>query len=152
MKLRLLAIPFALLLGALPLQFSSANDHPADSGKMMKSLGLSADQTTKMKSVMDAQKTALKPLWDKQKDLMKKLKGQVDAKAGDSDIQATLSEIKSTHETMRTQMEQFQDQKAAILTPTQQAQMLLKRTERMDSHHGKHSKDEHPDPMPNPAE
>jgi len=106
---------------------ADSKEHSWDAKKMQKKLGLTDDQVTKLNAVRDAEKSALKPSWDKQKDLMKKLKDQIANKAADSDIQATLSEIKANRKAMADQMEQFRSQREGILTPTQQAQMLLHR-------------------------
>jgi Spy/CpxP family protein refolding chaperone len=126
---------------APPMQ-GSGSDAKAphwDIKKMQKHLGLSDDQATKLKAVFEAEKTALKPLWDKQKETLKKLHGQVEAKASDDEIKATLADLKAGHKAMMDQREQFQSQKADILTPTQQAKMLLREMKHM--HHKDGMKD-----------
>jgi Spy/CpxP family protein refolding chaperone len=88
-------------------------------------LGITKDQMAKLKSIMEAQKMALKPLWRKQRDLTTKLSDQVEDKASDSDIQHTLADLKENREAMKTESKRFGDQREAILTPTQRARMML---------------------------
>ena len=135
----LMTLPVASMRADEPGQGMEPQEHHWDSAKMQKKLGLTDDQTAKMKALHDSEKEAMKPLWEKQKDLMKTLEGQVKAKASDTDIQATLDAMKSNHEAMRSQMEQFQTQKDAILTPTQRAQMML-----AHMHHHGHGGKDHP--------
>jgi Spy/CpxP family protein refolding chaperone len=127
----LVASPIAL---AGTAHAADSKEHHWDAAKMQKKLGLSDDQVTKLNSVMQAEKDTMKPLWDKQKELMKKLDEQVKAKAADADIQTTLDSMKANQKAMMDQREQFQSQKAGILTPTQQAKMMLKHMKHM--HHG----------------
>jgi Spy/CpxP family protein refolding chaperone len=134
----LMAAPGAVLRADDAMPAMEKQDHSFDAKKMQKKLGLTDDQTVKLKAIAEAQKAAMKPLWDKQKDLTKKLKEQVDAKASDTDIQATLTELQTNRTAMRDQMEQFRTQKDAILTPTQQAKMLLHMHKGM--HHDKDKK------------
>jgi Spy/CpxP family protein refolding chaperone len=140
------ALPI-LLSGVLlssPLTLVRANEdqpgmenkeHGWEPGKMDKELGLTAEQKAKMKSIRDSQMTALKPLRETQRTLMTKLQDQVKKKAPDAEIQATLTEIRSNRQAMADQMKQFHEQKEAVLTPTQQAQMALKMHEHMGEKH-----------------
>ena len=57
---------------------------------------------------------------EKDRGLIAKLNDQVVNKAADADIQTTLNGLKANHNAMKEQMEKMQDQKDAILTPTQQ--------------------------------
>jgi len=107
------------------------------SDKKMKKLNLNDEQKTKLKAVFDAQRTAAKPLYEKGRELHKKLEEQLKAKASDAEIQVTLHDLQANKKAVYEQMESFRSQKAAILTPTQQAQMLLRRGEMLDSRHGR---------------
>jgi len=93
-------------------------------------LGLTEPQETKLKALREEARTALKPLRRKQRDLLIKLHDQLEDKAGDSEIKSTLAEIRSTRETLRDQAKRFIAQKDAILTPTQQAKMMMERMHR----------------------
>jgi Spy/CpxP family protein refolding chaperone len=114
-----------------PGEFHHHGDHKRDQ------LQLTDEQKTKLQAVRDAQKKALQPLRRKQRDLVFKLKDQLDDKAGDSDIKATLAALKSTHDAIHDQMKRFIEQRQEILTPTQQARMLLRKI------HGRDHRDGH---------
>ena len=127
-----------LMLGtlmALPLRAVRADEEGGSGGEHRyewkhgdrdhDGLGLTSDQKAKLKSIEEAQKTALKPLMRKKRDLMIKLSEQVDDKAADSDIEHTLSDLKSTREAMQTETKRFKTQREAIFTPTQKARMML---------------------------
>ena len=141
----------AALLGLLVFNTAPARaDMDKDDGpkteKMQYQLGLSADQSAKLKTLWEKENETMKPLMEKQHALMDKLKDQVKNKATDADIQTTLTDLKNSREEMRTQMEQFQSQKAGVLTPTQQAKMLLSRHNNQGGHEHKmhtHNKSEH---------
>jgi len=125
-------------LSGMSLQAEMKKDHGErgwNAEKMQKKLDLTPEQTAKLKALRDADKETFKPLMEKQKELMKTLSSQVDAKAGDADLQTTLNDLKANREALRQQMEQAQAQKAAILTPTQQAKMLLGQKKRMHEKH-----------------
>jgi len=96
-----------------------------DAAKLQKKLGLTDDQTKKLESILQSQKAALQPLHEKMRDSMKTLRQQVDQKASDDDIKKTLDALKTNRDDMMAQHKQFQDQIQALLTPTQQAKMLL---------------------------
>jgi Spy/CpxP family protein refolding chaperone len=108
-------------------------DHEAkmDPQQWKSELGLSDEQVTNLKKIRDAQHDAMKSLHERQQQAMAKLEQQVQSKASDNDIKATLDEIKSVHQSMTDQHQQFMNQRADILTPTQQAKLLLKKKDRM---------------------
>ena len=62
---------------------------------------------------------------EKGKELHKKLQDQVDKKASDAELQATLSDMEINHKAMREQMEKFRQQREAVLTPMQRAKSAL---------------------------
>ena len=95
------------------------------------------DQVTKLKALRESGKEAFKSLMEKEHGLMAKLNDQVVNKAADAEIQTTLNDLKTNRSAMKDQMEKMQDQKAAILTPTQQAKMVLARRKMLKHHHGK---------------
>ena len=89
-------------------------------------LKLTDDQKSKLKALWESGEKTMKPLMRKGRDLSFKLRDQVDDKASDSDIKATLASIQANRNAMREQFEKQRAEKAAILTPTQQAQMMLR--------------------------
>jgi Spy/CpxP family protein refolding chaperone len=100
-----------------------------DGGKMTdkikKRLELTDGQAGKLKDAMKAHGEAVRPLVQRMKDGVKKLGGQLKAKAPDSDIQASLDALKAARKTMSDEQEKFQDALAGFLTPTQRAKMLI---------------------------
>lgn len=100
-------------------------------GKHEDGLGLSEDQKTKLKKLEEDKRDAMKPLHRKMRDLTIRLSDQIEDKAADSEIKATLEELHSSRKAMMEQMEKFMHEKDAILTPTQQAKMMLWKMHRM---------------------
>ena len=105
-----------------------------DEGKMQRRLGLSDDQIAKLKALRESNKETFKTFGEKEHGLMAKLNDQVVNKASEKDIQTTLAALKENQTAIRNQMEKSQAQKDAILTPTQQAKMVLARHRMMEKH------------------
>jgi Spy/CpxP family protein refolding chaperone len=127
----------------MPMDHQGQGHDGWDEGKMKDKLGLSDDQVAKLKAMRDSSKEAFKPLMEKERGLMAKLNDQSVNKAPDSAIQTTLNDLKANHKAMKEQMEKIQDQKDAILTPSQQAKMMLMRQKMMER--GSHNHGEHGD-------
>lgn len=100
-------------------------------GKHEDGLGLSEDQKTKLKKLEEDKDAAMTPLHRKMRDLTIKLGDQIEDKASESEIKATLEELHSSRKAMKEQMEKFDHEKDAILTPTQRAKMMLWKMHRM---------------------
>lgn len=92
---------------------------------MKEKLGLSEDQAKKLKALQESQGKDMKTLQRKMRDLMAKLEDQVDDKATDSALDATLKELKVAQKEMMAAHEKLQEAREAILTPTQRAKGLL---------------------------
>lgn len=99
-------------------------DHGAMAERAKQRLGLSDDQAAKLKDAMKAHHDAMKPLWDKLKGDMKKLHEQVNSKASDSDVQASLDSLKADHKAVADEEGKLQDS-LSFLTPTQRAKLLF---------------------------
>lgn len=99
--------------------------------KMKEKLGLSDDQSAKLKDAMKAHRDAMKPLMDKTRGLLKKLHDQVEAKASDADVKATLDSLKDSHKAVAAEQESFHEKVAGFLSPTQQAKLVLGMFRRM---------------------
>jgi len=138
MKYRL-AVVMALGLGMLaaPISQLRADDNsPAPQredtagshwghNKEHKGLELTKEQKEKLEALMKSEREAIKPLRRKQRDLRIKLADQIEDKAGDSDIKATLADLKANRKALMEQVDKFRAEKETILTPTQQAKMML---------------------------
>jgi Spy/CpxP family protein refolding chaperone len=124
-----MALPFGMVRAddAAPPAANEGDAHQwkHDEGRNHMDLGITDDQKAKLKTVREAQKTALRPLWRKQRDLTIKLHDQLEDKATDAAIERTLADIKANREAMKSAAERFQSQKDAIFTPTQRARMIL---------------------------
>lgn len=94
-------------------------------GKAVKALELTADQQAKLKAIDAEQAKTQKPLWEQLKTQMQELHGLVEKKAADADLTAKIAQIKTTRDQIETNRKSFQDQKAAVLTPLQQAKWTL---------------------------
>ena len=125
-----MALPLAMVradeAGSLPANDGEAHYGIHGKGHDHHDLDLTDDQKTKLKSIKEAQETALKPIWRKQRDLSIKLHDQLEDKVSDADIERTLTALKTNRETMETEAKRFMIQRDAILTPTQRARMMLK--------------------------
>jgi Spy/CpxP family protein refolding chaperone len=97
---------------------------------MQEKLGLTDDQVAKLQAIKDAREKAMKPLRRKQRDLMIKLHDQLEDKASDQEIKATLASLRSNRDAIREEAKRFRGQMEALLTPTQQAKMMLGRMHR----------------------
>ena len=96
-----------------------------DPGMMDKELGLTADQSAKLKTLRMDQGASMMALSGTQRDLLTKLGDQVKNKASDSELQATLKDIQANRKAMMDRGEKFRRQQDDLLTPTQRAKMLL---------------------------
>lgn len=90
-----------------------------------KNLGLTDDQASKMKDLFKSQMEANKPLRDQMKIDMDTLQQKVDLKASDADIKKLLDKLDGEQKEMQASRDKMKDQMREILTPTQQAKMVL---------------------------
>jgi Spy/CpxP family protein refolding chaperone len=128
-----------------PMDHQSPGHGGWDEAKLKAKLGLTDDQAAKLKALRDSGKGAFKPFMEKERGLMAKLNDQVVNKAPDTEIQTTLKDLKTNRDAMKDQMEKMEDQKNAILTPTQQAKMMLGRRKMMQGKRGAMRKGQGPE-------
>ncbi len=93
--------------------------------RMQKRLGLTDEQHEKFSDAMKAHGAAMKTQGEQVRDAVKKLAGDIKAKASDDDLLAGLAALKSAHKAMAEENEKFEESLAAILTPTQRAKMSV---------------------------
>lgn len=97
-----------------------------DAGKgMAKKLELTPEQEQKIEALRAEQKEAMKPLKERLAAQKKELKGLVDKKAGDRDLEKLLDRIKDTRDDMQDVMTKYRKKHDAVLTPTQRAKLAL---------------------------
>ncbi len=90
-------------------------------------LGLTEDQVKKMDELKASQKAEMKPLREKADALIEKLKDQIKNKASDADIKGTLDEVTANHDAMKQIENKYEQSRSSILTPMQQAKMVVRR-------------------------
>ena len=93
--------------------------------RMKEKLGLSDDQAAKVKDLFKSRMEANKPLRDQMKIDVDTLQQKVDTKASDGDIKKLLDKLDSEQKQMQSSRDKMKDQLRSILTPTQQAKMVL---------------------------
>jgi len=124
-----MATATGLLAGALLLPaMIRAEEHGGGEAKlerMREKLGISEEQAAKLKAARRAKRDASEASRTEMKAAMRKLSDQLEDKASDKDIAATLDKIASARKAQRAEMEKFEAGISAILTPTQRAKMLV---------------------------
>lgn len=105
--------------------------------KMLKKLGLSDEQMEKMKAAAKAHRETIKPLRKEMRADMKKLREQIKNRAGDAAVAATLGKLELTRKAIQAENEKMKAATDELLTPTQQAKMLLKMMKQMHDGPGK---------------
>lgn len=99
--------------------------HEMPAERMKKRLGLSDEQAGKLKAAMEARRAAAKPLHERMRQSVDKLRDQVKSKASDGEIQATLNEIEQAHKAAEAAEDRFKADTASFLKPSQRARMWL---------------------------
>jgi Spy/CpxP family protein refolding chaperone len=93
--------------------------------KMKEKLGLTDSQAAKVKDLFKQQRESNKPLRDQMKIDMDTLQQKVDAKASDSELKDLLDKLQKDRESVESARKKMVDGMRDILTPTQQAKMVL---------------------------
>ena len=134
----------AVLITGLALMLGSANVWAMEKGqhgrggpgKMARIEDLTGDQKAKLKAIGEAQKAEMQPVHEKATAIVKELKSLIDSKAGDAAITAKLDELKKVRAQMQDLKMKYMEQREAVFTPTQRAQMALKMAETMKEGRG----------------
>lgn len=108
--------------------------HQMTADKWKEKLGLSADQAEKLKAAMKAYRDEAQSSRKQLREEMKKLESQITLKYKDSDIQATLDNLKKIHTSMQEQHEKLVSNLNSFLTPTQRGKLLLHMMKHMHGH------------------
>lgn len=126
MKGTRMAVMFAGLVLCASWSLSAEHAGRPERGERWKAeLGLTDEQAAKLKDARTAEKEALKPLRRELRDALAKLSDQVEDKASDKDIQASLDRVDRARKALRDEQEKTRAKNAALLTPTQRAKMAL---------------------------
>jgi Spy/CpxP family protein refolding chaperone len=94
-------------------------------GMLKKKLGLTDDQSEKLKALFKKQMEENKTLRDQTKIDMDTLQLKVDSKASEDEIHKLLDKLDTEHRSLQSSREKMKGKVREILTPTQQAKMLL---------------------------
>ncbi len=94
-------------------------------GKLKKWLDLSDEQLAKLKEERTKHQDFLKPLREKRRGLGVELLAQVKGEAGDAAIQVTLDSLKAAQKDIDSEKQRHGDALKSILSPTQQAKVVL---------------------------
>ncbi len=98
--------------------------------KMKEKLGLTDDQATQMKALFKSRMDSGKTLRDQMKVDLDILKQKVDAKASNGDLKSALDTLSADKKAMDKNRQRMEDQVRQILTPMQQAKLVLSMQER----------------------
>ncbi len=88
-------------------------------------LGITEEQEGKLKTLRRSHREAEEGAHSELKATMRKLEDQLEDKAPESDLTATLDKLRAQHKKMAEEHEKFMDAMAQVLTPTQRAKMAV---------------------------
>jgi len=121
-----------LLAGALLLPAALRAEGKME--HMREKLGISEEQEAKLKAARRAKRDADAGAHAELGAATRKLSDQLEDKAAEKDLSATLDKIAAARKTMRVEDERFEAALTSILTPTQRAKMVVA----MKGHGGMH--------------
>lgn len=124
----------ALLAGALlhPAALRAEDKAEGEKGgkeafmeRMREKFGISEEQEAKLKAARRARRDADAAVHHEIQAAMSKLSDQLEDKAPEKDLSATLDKIVAARKSLRAEEDKFESALTSILTPTQRAKMLL---------------------------
>jgi len=144
MKIKLIPmLALGLLVGLSTTSLVSAKDKEAKGPKecspkagamgdrMKERLGLTDEQAAKLKDLRESNQKEMRALQDKVQDETTAIKRKLRDGAGDSVLKPLLDKLQADHETLQAKRKANMDKMREILTPTQQAKMLVMMGRRM---------------------
>ena len=99
--------------------------HGGMRAKFKEKLGLTDEQESKLKALRRAHREASESAKNDLQAAMRKLGDQLEDKASEKDLSATLDKIKAGRRALRDAQDKFEADAAAVLTPTQRAKMVV---------------------------
>lgn len=136
-----MATAAGLLAGALLLPAALRAEEKTGKGgkeafveRMKEKFGISEEQAAKLKAAKRARRDADAATHAEIGAAMRKLSDQIEDKAPEKDLSATLDKIVAARKSMRAEEDKFEAALTSILTPTQRAQMLVAMKGRMGKH------------------
>jgi hypothetical protein len=126
------ASPAAEALAAAPgAPEALAGDGLPDPDSLQQALALSPEQKDKLKVIRQAGREKRRQHQQKVLQLIRTLADQLQAKASDADLQATLDALKAERRAQQADQDALMDQAQAVLSPTQAAQYVLRLRDQM---------------------
>ena len=101
---------------------------------MKEKLDLTDAQFEKVKAAFESHKATAKPLRRALRDGVTKLKDQLEDKAGEDQLKATLDQVEKSRKDLRAEMDRFHDSLKGVLSVTQQAKAAVAMAEMMKGH------------------
>jgi Spy/CpxP family protein refolding chaperone len=125
----IVAVGLALLTSPIAIRAQAAEPAPAaPSGhKRADKIGLTDDQKKKMDAIKASEKGEMKAVMEKRHELSQKLADQMDKNATDADLKVTLAALSSNRDAAESIEKKYRAQRQAVLTPKQQAEMVVSR-------------------------
>jgi Spy/CpxP family protein refolding chaperone len=108
-------------------KFDPAKFEQARLDGMKKKLDLTDGQVSKLKALFKSQQAEMKPIREKMKTNMDALRKKREAKASEADLKTALDKLAADRQSMQELRKKHQEQIRGILTPEQQAKMVLDR-------------------------
>lgn len=105
--------------------------------RMKEKFDITDEQEGKLKAAKRARRDADAAIHADIQAAMRKLSDQIEDKASEKDLSATLDKIVAARKSMRAEEDKFEAALTSILTPTQRAKMLVAMKGRMGKHGGK---------------
>lgn len=102
-----------------------AREHGDRAAKMREKLGVSEEQEAKLKTLRRSHREAEEDGRAEMKKIIRKLENQLEDKASEKDLSATLDALKAQHKKLAAEREQFMEAMAQVLTPIQRAKMAV---------------------------
>lgn len=104
--------------------------------RVREKFGISEEQAAKLKAARRAKRDGIAAAHADSAAAMRKLKDQLEDKASDKELSATLGKLAEARKKMRAEKDKFEAALSSILTPTQRAKMAMKMKGRMGKMHG----------------
>lgn len=105
--------------------------------RMREKFDISEEQEAKLKAARRAKRDATAEIHHDLQAAMRKLQDQLEDKAPEKDLSATLDALVAGRKKMRAEEDKFEAALTSILTPTQRAKMAVAMKGRMGKGHGK---------------
>ena len=93
--------------------------------RMREKLGISEEQEAKLKTAKRARRDGTEAAMSDVKAAVRKLHDQLEDKASEKDLSATLDKLVAARKAMRAEEDKFEATLSAALTPTQRAKMVV---------------------------